>query len=80
MTVTIDRKIKSLPESLKRYKVKVLNGQKLKFSFPPSSINSGEILKAIQDINLNIIDVTTRETELEDIFLKLTSLPASENL
>ncbi|MEE2699477.1 MAG: ABC transporter ATP-binding protein [Pseudomonadota bacterium] len=80
MTVTIDRKIKSLPESLKRYKVKVLNGQKLKFSFPPSSINSGEILKAIQDIDLNIIDVTTRETELEDIFLKLTSLPTSEKL
>jgi ABC-2 type transport system ATP-binding protein len=77
ITVTLDSNIDSLPISLKSYEVEVLDGCKLKFSYPPSQINSGEILSSIQDAGLNIIDISTREAELEDIFLKLTGRPAS---
>ena len=34
-----------------------------------------EILAALQDAGLGIVDLTTREAELEDIFLKLTGRP-----
>jgi ABC-2 type transport system ATP-binding protein len=47
----------------------------LKFAYPPSRINSGGILNAIQNAGLKIVDVATREAELEDIFLKLTGQP-----
>jgi hypothetical protein len=33
---------------------------------------SGEILNAISNAGLNISDILTKETELEDIFIKLT--------
>ncbi len=77
ITVTIDCSIENLPANLKNYNVEILDGCKLKFSFPPSQINSGEILSAVQNTGLQIVDVATREAELEDIFLKLTSKPAS---
>ena len=75
MTVIVDRDVAELPESLKPYGVDFQNGRRLRFSYPPSKVNSGEILAAIQDAGLGIVDLTTREAELEDIFLKLTGRP-----
>ncbi len=75
MTVIVDRDVDELPESLKPYGVDFQNGRRLRFSYPPSKVNSGEILAAIQDAGLGIVDLTTREAELEDIFLKLTGRP-----
>jgi ABC-2 type transport system ATP-binding protein len=31
------------------------------------------VLAAVQDLGLGIIDVTTKEADLEDVFLSLTS-------
>ena len=75
MTVIVDHDVDELPESLKPYGVDFQNGRRLRFSYPPSKVNSGEILAAIQDAGLGIVDLTTREAELEDIFLKLTGRP-----
>jgi ABC-2 type transport system ATP-binding protein len=78
ITITVDSVIKKIPNGLKKYPVKILDGRKLKFSFPPSQIKSGEILCAVQDTGLSIVDIETREAELEDIFLKLTGTPVSD--
>ena len=75
MTLTVDRDIEDLPDSLKGYRLELLDGRRLKFAFPPSRINSGDILSAVQAAGLKIVDVTTREAELEDIFLELTGQP-----
>ncbi len=75
MTVTVDRDVEELPESLKPYGIDFRNGRRLRFSYPPSKVSSGEILAAVQDAGLGIVDLTTREAELEDIFLKLTGRP-----
>jgi len=79
MTITVDRDIEDLPDGLsavaKTYPVEVLDGRRLKFSFPPSKINSGDIIGNVQAAGFGIVDVTTREAELEDIFLKLTGQP-----
>ena len=75
MTVIVDHDVDELPESLKPYGVDFQNGRRLRFSYPPSKVSSGEILAAIQDAGLGIVDLTTREAELEDIFLKLTGRP-----
>ena len=76
MTITVDRDLEDVPKGLNDYPVELLDERRLKFAFPPSKINSGDILSAVQAAGLKIVDVTTREAELEDIFLKLTGPPA----
>ena len=39
-------------------------------------VNAGEVLDALQQKGLGIIDVSTREADLEDVFLSLTRAPA----
>lgn len=72
ITVVLDRDLDTVPETLSSFDVELSNGRELTFSYPPSKINSGEILSAIEGAGLSIIDLKTREAELEDIFLKLT--------
>ena len=72
MTVTLDREITEVPAGLKPYNVEFKTGHALKFSYPPSKTHSGKILEAISAAGLDIVDLTTREAELEDIFLSLT--------
>jgi len=40
--------------------------------YQPSRTRIGEILAAVQAAGLNILDLTTLEADLEDIFLQLT--------
>ena len=72
MTVTLDREITEVPAGLKLYNVEFKTGHELKFSYPPSKTHSGKILEALSAAGLGIVDLTTREAELEDIFLSLT--------
>ena len=75
MTVTIDGGIEAVPETLAAYNVELKDRRDLVFSYPPSKTHAGEILAAIEAAGLGVLDVTTREAELEDIFLSLTSRP-----
>ncbi len=75
MTVTIDGNIEAVPETLSAYNMKLKNSRELVFSYPPSKTHSGEILAAIEAAGLGVLDVATREAELEDIFLSLTGRP-----
>ena len=75
ITITLDRDLAAIPEQLGHFHVE-LNGQRqLRFSYPPSKTNSGEILAAVQGAGLTITELDTREAELEDIFISLTSEP-----
>jgi ABC-2 type transport system ATP-binding protein len=40
--------------------------------YKPSRTRIGDILAAVQAAGLNILDLTTLEADLEDIFLQLT--------
>jgi ABC-2 type transport system ATP-binding protein len=74
MTVTLDREITEVPAGLKPYNVEFKTGRELKFSYPPSKTHSGKILEVLSAAGLGIVDLTTREAELEDIFLILTGV------
>jgi ABC-2 type transport system ATP-binding protein len=78
MTVTVAEALDSVPESLTGFNVELPRPSRLVFHYPPSRIHSGEILTALSDAGLTVIDLTTREAELEDIFLQLTSQPDGE--
>ncbi len=75
ITFTLDADLHALPESLSAYPVEVIEGRRLKFRYAPSQMASGEILAAIGRAGLTIAEISTKETELEDIFVKLTSEP-----
>lgn len=72
MMVTVDQDVGALPDALSPFNVEQQNGCQLIFRYSPSKTNSGEILTAIQNAGLSIIDLATKEVELEDIFLHLT--------
>ena len=72
MAVTVDRDIGDLPPVLESFAPELRNGRELVFRYSPSKTNSGQILGALSETGLCITDVTTREAELEDTFLRLT--------
>lgn len=75
ITFTLDEDIKKLPKALESYNVEIVKNRKLKFRYTPSKVASGEILNAISGAGLTIAEISTKEAELEDIFVKMTSEP-----
>ena len=73
MTVTLNADLSTLPTNLHSFNAELRGSRHVVFSYAPSRINSGQILAAIDAAGLCIADLTTREAELEDIFLRLTS-------
>ena len=49
---------------------------RLDFSDFLAKVNAGEVLAALQSEGLGIVDVSTHEADLEDVFLNLTRAPA----
>jgi len=78
MTVRLDADLSAAPEALSNLNTTIQNGRELLISYAPSKINAGQILAQLNDAGLNIIDLSTREAELEDIFLSLTGRQARE--
>ena len=78
MAVTISADIEAVPGELRAFNVELRDGRQLVFHYPPSKTHSGEILAAVQRAGLTVIDLATREADLEDIFLRLTSQPDEE--
>jgi ABC-2 type transport system ATP-binding protein len=77
MTITLDRDIQAIPEGLAYLSPRLEAPRKLVFQYPPSRINSGEIIKRIEESGLLISDLVTQEMALEDIFIHLVH--GSEN-
>ena len=75
ITFTLDADLDGLPTALQGFNVEIIENRQLKFRYTPSKLTSGEILSAISNVGLTIAEISTRETELEDIFVKLTSEP-----
>lgn len=72
LTITVDRPLTQVPPSLHMFTVELVGATRLVIQYPPSRTHAGEILAAVAAAGLQVIDLSTHETELEDIFLKLT--------
>ncbi len=72
LIVTVDQDLTSLPGSLSKFNVELQNGRKLVFHVPSSQVPVEEVLAAVQAGGLGIRDLTTKESDLEDIFLMMT--------
>lgn len=61
-----------LPAPIREFGAVLSGPRQLHFSYKPSEVKISTILAAIRASNLTIEDITTQESDLEDIFLELT--------
>jgi ABC-2 type transport system ATP-binding protein len=74
--VTVDRDIAAAPEAPCFDKIE-LNGERtLAITYRKDRVNAGEVLATLQSEGYGIVDVSTREADLEDVFLNLTRAAA----
>jgi ABC-2 type transport system ATP-binding protein len=70
--VTVDRDVPVLPENACFQKIELKAERTLVITYRKDQANAGEVLGAVQGGGYGIVDVSTREADLEDVFLNLT--------
>jgi ABC-2 type transport system ATP-binding protein len=70
--VTVDREIGAAPEAPCFDRIEIIAERTLAITYRKDRVNAGEVLAALQRHGFGIVDVSTREADLEDVFLNLT--------
>jgi len=74
--VTVDRDLSAVPDNICFEKVELKGSRTLVITYRKDKVNAGEVLGALGREGLGIVDVSTREADLEDVFLNLTRAAA----
>ncbi|AUW59967.1 multidrug ABC transporter ATP-binding protein [Sphingobium sp. SCG-1] len=74
--VTVDRDLTDAPSHLRFEKVELQGERVLSITYSKDKANAGDVLSAVQAMGLQIVDVVTRDPDLEDVFLNLTAAAA----
>jgi ABC-2 type transport system ATP-binding protein len=72
MVITLAEPVTALPPALARWRLALDGAGRLLFRYGPSRTTLGPLFAELQAAGLTIRDVSTEETDLEDIFLRLT--------
>jgi ABC-2 type transport system ATP-binding protein len=70
--VTVDRDLTEAPAASCFEKIELKGPRTVVITYSKDKVNAGEVLASLQSAGLGIIDVSTREADLEDVFLNLT--------
>ncbi|NVJ99893.1 MAG: ABC transporter ATP-binding protein [Alphaproteobacteria bacterium] len=73
IVISVSEKLTEVPAALQPFNSDVRGDHKLAVQISQASANVGQVLAAVQEAGLTITDISTNETDLEDIFLQLTS-------
>ncbi len=73
IVITVSDTLDAVPPPLARFKSNLRNRHQLAIKISQADANVGQVLDAVRDAGLTITDISTDETDLEDIFLQLTS-------
>ena len=76
LLLTLSADLAQVPASLARFQPELIGARRLRLHYQPNQIPVAVILAAVRDAGLEIADLSTVETDLEDIFLQLTRRPA----
>lgn len=71
--ITVAETLDSIPASLQPFHSQLKSASSIAVQISKESCTVGQILAAVTAANLTIMDISTSETDLEDIFLQLTS-------
>lgn len=72
VAVTVERDVVDLPTAPCFQKIALKGERTLEITYSKDQVNAGEVLAAVQEAGFAIADVSTREADLEDVFLSLT--------
>ncbi len=72
LTLILDRDLEAVPATLAEHAPQLAAPRRLVFQYRASESQVSQILAAVAAAGLTIVDMTTEETDLEDIFLQLT--------
>jgi ABC-2 type transport system ATP-binding protein len=72
VVVTVDRDVAVPPANACFQKIELKGTRTLAITYAKDKVNAGEVLAAVQADGYGIVDVSTREADLEDVFLNLT--------
>ncbi|MFM5893118.1 MAG: ATP-binding cassette domain-containing protein, partial [Novosphingobium sp.] len=73
VVLTLDQDVAKLPTSPAFVKCVSAGERTIEITYDKDKTNAGEVLGEVQKQGLSIVDVTTREADLEDVFVTLTS-------
>jgi len=75
VSVMLIEDLNDIPAPLKEFNVTLKDRRELEFTYQPSQVKSSDIITAVQDAGLKFAELTTKEPELEDIFVQITNQP-----
>lgn len=73
VVVTFDRDLASVPVNDTFDNIVLLDERRLEITYRKDKVNAGEVLSALTADGLGIVDVSTRDPALEDVFLSLVA-------
>lgn len=73
LIIKLEEPIEQAPASTDGFKIEQLTERKIKVTYHPSKHQFGEVLTYIQNLNVNVLDLETKEAGLEDVFMELTN-------
>ena len=76
VVVTFDRDITEVPTAACFDNIRLVDERTLEITYRKDRVNAGEVLGALATAGLAIVDVKTRDPDLEDVFLSLVSQPS----
>lgn len=75
VVLTLDRDIVAAPTHPAFARSEVVAERTIEITYDQDKANAGEILSVVSGLGYHIVDVTTRQADLEDVFVTLTSKP-----
>ena len=75
VVVTFDRDISKVPANSGFENITLIDERTLEITYRKDKMNAGQVLSALTADGHAIVDVSTRDPDLEDVFLSLTSAP-----
>src|SRR3954470_11579619 len=73
VVVTFDKDIAKVPANAAFEDIALIDERTLEITFRKDKVNAGQVLTALAAEGLSIVDVSTRDPDLEDVFLSLVS-------
>jgi ABC-2 type transport system ATP-binding protein len=77
VVLTVADDVATLPEHGSFERVEMTGTREITITYDKDKANAGDVLAAANAAGLNIVDVSTREADLEDVFVQLTRREAA---
>jgi ABC-2 type transport system ATP-binding protein len=71
VVVTFDRDIAEVPTDERFQNIALIDERTVEITYRKDRVNAGQVLTALAAEGLAIVDVSTRDPDLEDVFLSL---------